>query len=231
MAFRDRSDAGRVLAARLSGYANRSDVAILALRRGGVPVAFEVAKALDAPLDVFVVRKLGVPGHEELAMGAIASGAIRVLNEEVSALRISEAVIARIARIEQAELERRERSYRGNQPAIDVRGRIVIVVDDASPPAPACARPSPHCVRCSRSAPWSRCRRVRPRPAANSLPKSTKLFAQPRPSRSTASASGNSVGASGVLNRFAVLDRRRSLFGARPCSGGSHRSPISMTSE
>ena len=131
MLFRDRSDAGRQLAAKLAAYADRSDVLVLALPRGGVPVAFEVARELHAPLDVFLVRKLGVPGHKELAMGAIASGGVRVLNEDVvRMLRISDDVIDAVGAEERQELERRERTYRGNRPAPDVRGRTVILVDD-----------------------------------------------------------------------------------------------------
>jgi predicted phosphoribosyltransferase len=131
MRFRDRHEAGRVLATRLLAYANRSDVLVLALPRGGVPVGFEVAHALKAPLDIFLVRKLGVPGHEELAMGALASGGVRVLNEDVvRQLRIPDAVIDAVAREEQRELERRDRLYRDGRPPIDVRGRTVILVDD-----------------------------------------------------------------------------------------------------
>jgi putative phosphoribosyl transferase len=131
MLFRDRTEAGRLLAAELSRYAHRPDVLVLGLPRGGVPVAYEVAQALEAPLDVFVVRKLGLPGQEELAVGAIASGGARVLNEEVvKALEISNEVIDSIATQEQAELERRERVYRGDRPWPEVRGRVVILVDD-----------------------------------------------------------------------------------------------------
>ncbi|MFS8070974.1 MAG: phosphoribosyltransferase [Byssovorax sp.] len=131
MLFHDRLDAGRRLGAWLESYADRSDVLVLALPRGGVPVAFEVARRLRAPLDVFVVRKLGVPGHEELAMGAIASGGVRVLNSNVvEALRLSEIDIDAIAELERAELERRERLYRGDRPPLDVRGRVVLLVDD-----------------------------------------------------------------------------------------------------
>lgn len=120
-----------MLASRLAGYANRPDVIILALPRGGVPVAFEVAQKLKAPLDVFVVRKLGVPGHEELAMGAIASGGVRVLNADVvRALAIPQQVIDAVALRELREVERREQSYRGSRPAPPVRGRTVILVDD-----------------------------------------------------------------------------------------------------
>ncbi|HJQ25551.1 MAG TPA: phosphoribosyltransferase [Blastocatellia bacterium] len=130
-AFRDRSEAGRVLAEHLKPYANRREVLVLALPRGGVPVAFEVARALGAPLDVFLVRKLGVPGHEELAMGAIASGGVRVLNEEVvRALRIADQVIDAVAAREQQELERRALAYRGDAPAHEVGGRTVILIDD-----------------------------------------------------------------------------------------------------
>ncbi|MCZ7573896.1 MAG: phosphoribosyltransferase [Ardenticatenaceae bacterium] len=129
--FRDRFEAGRVLATELAEYANRPDVLVLALPRGGVPVAFEVAGELNVPLDVFLVRKLGVPGHEELAMGAIASGGTRVLNREVvRALNVPPNVIDRVGAAEQGELERRERLYRGDSPRPDVSGRIVILVDD-----------------------------------------------------------------------------------------------------
>jgi predicted phosphoribosyltransferase len=131
MLFRDRSEAGRRLAAKLAAYANRPDVLVLALPRGGVPVAYEVARALHAPLDVFLVRKLGVPGREELAMGAIASGGVRVLNEDVlRELEIPEEVIAAVAAEERRELLRRERIYRDDRPTPEVRGRIVILVDD-----------------------------------------------------------------------------------------------------
>ena len=131
MLFRDRTDAGRQLAAKLTAYADRSDVLVLALPRGGVPVAFEVARELHAPLDVFLVRKLGVPDHEELAMGAIASGGVRVLNEDVvRMLRISDNVIDAVAAEEQQELQRRERAYRGDRPSPQVRGKTVILIDD-----------------------------------------------------------------------------------------------------
>jgi predicted phosphoribosyltransferase len=131
MLFRDRAEAGRRLAAMLAPYADRPDVLVLALPRGGVPVAHEVARALHAPLDVFLVRKLGVPGHEELAMGAIATGGVRVLNDAVvCALDIPPELIGIVAAEEQRELERRERAYRGDRPPPDVRGRTVILIDD-----------------------------------------------------------------------------------------------------
>jgi putative phosphoribosyl transferase len=131
MIFRDRTEAGRKLAARLKHYADREDVLVLALPRGGVPVAYEVAKELNVPLDVFLVRKLGVPGHEELAMGAIASGGVRVVNEDiVNYLKIPNAVIDAVAAREQRELERRARAYRGDRPPPDVKDRIVILIDD-----------------------------------------------------------------------------------------------------
>jgi putative phosphoribosyl transferase len=131
MRFRDREHAGRLLAERLEQYAGRESLLVLGLPRGGIPVALEVARALAAPMDVFVVRKLGVPGHEELAMGAIASGGVRVLNETVLAeLGIDEAAIARAAAAENAELARRERAYRGESGPIEVGGRTVILVDD-----------------------------------------------------------------------------------------------------
>ena len=130
-AFTDRQHAGRVLASRLTKYAGRGDVIVLALPRGGVPVAYEVAAALGAPMDVFLVRKLGTPGHRELAMGAIASGGVRVVNEDVVRwYGISEAAIDRIAREEQEELERRERAYRDDRPAPDLTNRIVVLIDD-----------------------------------------------------------------------------------------------------
>ena len=129
--FMDRTHAGRQLGAALSAYAGRADVLVLALPRGGVPVAFEVARALDAPLDVFIVRKLGVPGHEELAMGAIATGGARLIDDAIARqLRISERAVQAVAEAEQRELERRERQYRGDRPPPDIAGRTVILVDD-----------------------------------------------------------------------------------------------------
>jgi predicted phosphoribosyltransferase len=129
--FMDRRDAGRVLASLLRSYAGREEVVVLALPRGGVPVAYEVASALGAPLDVFLVRKLGTPGHRELAMGAIASGGVRVLNDDVVRwYGIPESAIESVAREETEELERRERAYRRDRPAPDLAGRIVILVDD-----------------------------------------------------------------------------------------------------
>ena len=131
MLYQDRRDAGRQLSKKLAKYANRDDVLVLALPRGGVPVAFEVAQALQARLDIFLVRKLGVPGHEELAMGAIASGGVRVLNDDVvNYLGIPDEAIDRVAEKEQAELERREQSYRDDQPPPNVQGLTVILVDD-----------------------------------------------------------------------------------------------------
>jgi predicted phosphoribosyltransferase len=129
--FRDRRHAGRVLALALAPYAHRSDVIVLALPRGGVPVAYEAARALRAPLDVFIVRKLGVPGQEELAMGAIAMGGVRVLNDEViRALGIDEAAVETVTRLEQRELERRVHEYRGDRPLPELRERTAILVDD-----------------------------------------------------------------------------------------------------
>jgi putative phosphoribosyl transferase len=129
--FKDRRDAGRKLAQELSAYAGHSDVIVLALPRGGVPVAYEVARALNTPLDIFIVRKLGFPGHEELAIGAIASGGVRVLNEDiVQGLKVSQNIIDLVTRQELQELERRERAYRGDRPGPDVRGHTVILIDD-----------------------------------------------------------------------------------------------------
>jgi len=131
MQFENRREAGRQLARQLLAYRGRADVLVLGLPRGGVPVAAEVALGLGAPLDVLVVRKLGVPGHEELAMGAVASGGARVLNDAVVRdLRIAPATIERVAERERAELQRRERAFRGDRPPPEVAGRTVIVVDD-----------------------------------------------------------------------------------------------------
>ncbi|HEY5021190.1 MAG TPA: phosphoribosyltransferase, partial [Gemmatimonadaceae bacterium] len=129
--FLNRREAGLELAEKLDRFAGRQDVVVLGLARGGVPVAYEVARTLDLPLDVFVVRKLGAPGHEELAIGAIATGGVRVLNREaIQLLGISQREIEQITTLEQQELKRRERMYRGDRGAVDVKGRTVIVVDD-----------------------------------------------------------------------------------------------------
>jgi predicted phosphoribosyltransferase len=129
--FADRHDAGRRLAERLEHYAGRDDVVVLGLPRGGVPVAFEVAQALALPLDVFLVRKLGVPGHEELAMGAIASGGVRVLNDDVlTATKVPPGAVEAVAARELERLQEQERAYRGERAPLDVRGRVAILVDD-----------------------------------------------------------------------------------------------------
>ena len=129
--FADRSEAGRILAGQLAAYRNRADVIVLGLPRGGVPVAFEVARALRVPLDVFIVRKLGVPGYPELAMGAIASGGVSVLNDDVVRdVGVSADQIREVAAIEQRELYRRERAYRGHAAPLSLRGRTAILVDD-----------------------------------------------------------------------------------------------------
>jgi predicted phosphoribosyltransferase len=129
--FRNRREAGQVLASLLAGYRGHPDVVVLGLPRGGVPVAYEIATALHAPLDVMVVRKLGVPGHEELAMGAIASGGVQVVNEDVVRhLGLTPSILASVATIEQQELARREHAYRGERSSVPVEGRTVIMVDD-----------------------------------------------------------------------------------------------------
>jgi predicted phosphoribosyltransferase len=129
--FHDRTDAGRALAKQLDGYAGRRDVVVLALPRGGVPVGYQVAEALGAPLDVFLVRKLGTPGHRELAMGAIASGGVRVVNDEVVRwLNIKPEQIEMVAREEEQELIRREAAYKAGRPPTPVKGQVVILVDD-----------------------------------------------------------------------------------------------------
>ena len=129
--FRDRTEAGRVLADLLASYRGRPDVIVLGLARGGIPVAFEVARALEAPLDAFIVRKLGAPGHEEFAVGALASGGRVVINDDVvRGLRISPQQLREIAEREARELERREAAYRGGRPPLQVSGKTVILVDD-----------------------------------------------------------------------------------------------------
>jgi putative phosphoribosyl transferase len=129
--FRDRRDAGRQLAGKLEAYARRTDVVVLALPRGGVPVGYEVAHALDAPFDVVTVRKLGVPDQPELAMGAIASGGATFLNKGVlSAKRVTDDAMRKVEKRERAELDRREKLYRGTRPALEIRGKTVILVDD-----------------------------------------------------------------------------------------------------
>lgn len=129
--FRDRAEAGRMLASALRGYANRSDVVILALPRGGAPVAYEVARRLHVPMDVFVVRKIGVPGQPELAMGAVASGGVRVVNRHVvEEMGIDQEEFDAAAAEQERELHRRERLYRGDRPLLDVEGKTVILVDD-----------------------------------------------------------------------------------------------------
>ena len=131
MLFENRQAAGRALARKLRSYAGRNDVLVLGLPRGGVPIAYEVAETIDAPLDVFLVRKLGVPGHEELAMGAIASGGVQVLSPEiVRTFGVTNHALERVIDAERRELERRERSYRGGRPPLVLRGRTVILVDD-----------------------------------------------------------------------------------------------------
>jgi len=129
--FPDRAEAGRLLGLKLSKYAGAPDVIVLGLPRGGVPVAYEVARALRVPLDVFIVRKLGVPGFEELAVGAIASGGVRVLNEEVAnALPNADVIIEAVTERESAEVERREHEYRGGRPAPELQNKTVILIDD-----------------------------------------------------------------------------------------------------
>lgn len=131
MRFKNREDAGRKLANKLLKYTHRNDVIILALPRGGVPVAYEVAKKLKVPMDVFLVRKLGVPGQEELAMGAIASGGVEVLNKDiVQSIGISRNTIDKVAEKEHKELERREKYYRGDRPKPEIKGKHVMLIDD-----------------------------------------------------------------------------------------------------
>jgi predicted phosphoribosyltransferase len=159
---------------------------VLALPRGGVPVAYEVANALDLPLDVFVVRKLGIPGYVELAMGAVATGGVRVLNDQlVTRLGIPERVIEAVAAREQQELARRERLYRGGRPPPDVRGFTVILVDDGLATGATMDAPSRCCDSCSQPVSLSRFRRHRPKSARRSARRSTTSFAPLRQRRST----------------------------------------------
>jgi predicted phosphoribosyltransferase len=131
MLFDDRQDAGRQLGQKLRSYADRDDTLVLALPRGGVPVAYEVARAMAAPLDVFIVRKLGTPGQRELAMGAVASGGIVVVNHDVLRwLRLPESAIEAAAAPARAEMERQEKAFRGDRPPVSIEGRIVVLVDD-----------------------------------------------------------------------------------------------------
>ncbi len=130
MKFKDRRDAGRALAQALDAWRAQPDVRVLALPRGGVPVAFEVAQALGAPLDVLIVRKLGFPGQEEFAMGAIASGGVRVMGDADAGWPVSERELEAVVAREQAELARREQRYRGDRPPLDLAGRVLVLVDD-----------------------------------------------------------------------------------------------------
>ncbi len=146
MIFLNRDDAGSRLAKKLHAYSGRSDVLVLGIPRGGVPVAFQVAADLGAPLDVFVVRKLGTPAQPELAFGAIASGGIRILDAQiVESMGISETAIERITAEESKELDRRERAYRGGRAPLNIRNKTVILVDDGIATGQARGRRSPHC--------------------------------------------------------------------------------------
>ena len=175
----------------LKHYADRPDVLVLALPRGGVPVGFEVSTALHVPLDVFLVRKLGVPGHEELAMGAIASGGVRVLNDDViGSLNLPQNAIDWAAAIEQRELERRERLYRGDRPSPDLKDRIVILIDDGLATG-STMRAAAQAVRQHiRRASWSPYQPQRSRRAKSSDLKSTRSSAPSHRLRSMRSASG-----------------------------------------
>jgi putative phosphoribosyl transferase len=129
--FRNRTEAGQLLATKLTAYANRTDVLVLGLPRGGVPVAYEIAKALNLSLDICLVRKLGAPGNKELAMGAIGMGGVMVLNDDVvESLQVSQETMARVVALEEKELERRDRAYRGDRPLPDLQGRAIVLVDD-----------------------------------------------------------------------------------------------------
>ena len=183
MLFPNRREAGRFLAGKLAKYANRSDVLVLGLPRGGVPVAYEVAQALHVPLDVFLVRKLGLPGHEELAIGAIASGGTRVLNDQVIRdLDLPDDLIGAVTATEEKELKRRDRIYRGDQPAPDVRDRIVLLIDDGLATGSTMRTAIAALRSTGRRESWRRPRSVRRRLAPNCRTKRTRLFVPTRPS-------------------------------------------------
>src|SRR5262245_23320661 len=156
MLYRDRADAGSALAEKLKQYRDCPEVLVLALPRGGVPVGYEVARTLHAPLDVFIVRKLGVPGREELAMGALASGSVRVMNPDAEALAIPPRKIEAVVRREQQELDRRERVYRGNRPAPVIRDRVVILVDDGLATGSTISAPNKTAAQVGEKAGWLR---------------------------------------------------------------------------
>ena len=192
MLFEDRFDAGRVMASKLGEFSGRNDVVVLALPRGGVPVGYEVAQALRAPFDVFVVRKLGTPGQEELAMGALASGGVTVLNREViQALGIPRQTINAVVAREERELERREREYRGQRPAASVRGRTAIVVDDGL-------------ARKRLLKLLLQFRSLRLRPVQHSSWRSTKWFALLLRSRSRQSGSGIGISLRPQTKKYAT---------------------------
>jgi predicted phosphoribosyltransferase len=206
--FRDRREAGRLLAAKLANYADRPDVVVLVQPRGGVPVAYEVASALDLPRDVFVVRKPGIPGYDELAMGAVATGGVRVLNDQlVARLGIPERVIEAVAAREQQELARRERLYRGGRPPPDVRGRTVILVDDGLATGATMHAAIAALRQLQPARILSRFRRHRPKSARRSARRSTMSFAPLRQSRSTLWASGTKISRRRRTRRFTTCSR------------------------
>ena len=230
MIYRDRVDAGKQLAKQLTDYAGRDDLLVLALPRGGVPVAYEVAKALRAPMDIFLVRKLGVPGHEELAMGAISTGGVRVLNDDVvDYLRIPGEVIDAVAADELKELERRERAYRGDRPEPDVRGKTVILIDDglatgSTMRAAAAALRQQTPARIVVAVPvvlkgLGSFRSQRRKPAMNTEWESTKLYARKRRSRFSALACGMKTFRRRLMTRFVTSSRKPEMKRTRRISG------------
>ena len=216
--FANRAEAGRRLAEKLTAYRDRTDAIVLGLPRGGVPVAYEVAQRLGLPLDVFVVRKLGVPGYEELAMGAIASGNVSVLNEDVMrALPNSEAILEMVIASEKIELQRREARYRQDRSAPDLRGRVVILVDDGLATG-ATMRAAAALRKQGVAKSWSRFRWARRKRVASWSRKWTKRFARSSPAiLSMASASSMKTFRRRPMRKCGSCWQRRS-GGERPRS-------------
>lgn len=189
--YADRRHAGRALGRVLDSFRERPEVVVLALPRGGVPVAYEVAAALQAPLDIFVARKIGLPSQPELALGAVASGGVQVLNDElIEGLHLSRRMVDAIAEVERREVERRERVYRGGRPPAELFGRTAILVDDGLATGASMKAAVLGCGGWAPRASWWPCRWARPTPAASSRPRPTTWSARRRRSRFASSGNG-----------------------------------------